>query len=1174
MSSHYDSFEKIRKSISESLGIPVSRIERISGLTPMQRDIYTDLAIKPDSTVYSLGLSVNLGTAIDRNLWEQAVLTAVSQEDAPRTRFCRYENEPFQFIDRASPVHFEFIDIADTDDFEKNVTEKIRKRYDPNDQELFSNILLRKPDGQHIAVLAVSLLVCDIYSGKIFFERVGAVYEALLKGQEPDKKNNRSFYDYAEESLGYFDSEEILQYWQNRLKNVEPLGFHTGFRTETGNTSETVTVAGNDLQEIKAYCKAGKCSIPAYFMAIYGLLSSRYFDPSEDFVISDIVAGRPEHYKDISGCFYQILPVLFPKEIFGSDVSVSAYLDYIKNYRKSLGHFRNISLFSQKRILTEQPADFFYDFIRTDVNMPGKTLRLNVYSFFSDNQVHFVIEESDALRLSVHYNEAFFSDGPNFLARIYSLSRQIIRGYVYLNQLDVLLEDERHKILADWNNTRTDYPKDKCIHQLFEEQAERTPDAVAVVFETAALTYGELNARANQVAHYLRDMGVGPEVLTGICAERSLDMVVGLLGILKAGGAYVPLDPAYPRERLGFMLSDSQVPVLLTQERLIEKLPGHRARVVCLDSDWGMISQESEENPVSGVKAENLAYILYTSGSTGKPKGVMVEHHSIFTLLCGFEQIAPSGKQPAGTVVCPFSFDVSVWEIFSMLCFGGNIHLLTPETFSSAESFASYLFDHNITSAYIPPALLLAVVIQLEKLTGRIRLHRILFGVEPIKEGILQRFRNLSDQLHIVNGYGPTEATICATFFYFDMAFDVERNTPIGTPAPDYQVYLVDSGLRPVPIGIPGELHIGGVGLARGYLNRPELTAEKFIPNPFSGEPGSRLYKTGDLARYLPDGNIEFLGRMDHQVKIRGFRIELGEIEAILTRHPDVREAAVIAREDRKGGKYLAAYIVTGFIPDRIPYRSLCLAGFEGNTVKVYTENISADGVCLTMVPDDFAEGKDILMNLLLPGRYEESRLKGKIRWRRGQEIGIQFELLPEEDSLVRQSMKYLIESLDLSKFLQRTLSGQLRDYLEQKLPHYMIPSSFVFLKELPLTPNGKVDRRLLSETDTSSGIRAEYVAPGTPVEEALAAIWGEVLGREQIGIHDNFFKLGGHSLLLIQVMSRVREVFQADLPMNSLFEYPVLTQLAKHIDISRWIAQTAPSPSDTEEGSFEEIIL
>jgi amino acid adenylation domain-containing protein len=1062
MSSNYDGFEKIRENISESLDIPVSRIERISCLTPTQRDVYSDLVIKPDSTLYSLGLSVNLGTAIDRMRWEQAVSIAVSQEDAPRTRFYRYEDEPFQFIDRASPVHFEFIEIADTDDSEKIITEKIRKRYDLNDNNLFNNILVRNPDGQFTAVLAVSLIVCDIYSGKIFFERVGAVYDALLKGQEPDKKDNRSLYDYAEESIRYFDSEEILQYWQNRLENAEPLGYHPGSRTETENTSETVIIEGNELQEIKAYTVANKCSIPAYFKAVYGILLSRYFDPSEDFVISDIVAGRSEHYKNTSGCFYQSLPVLFPKEILAPDVSVSAYLDYIKNYRKNLGHFQNISLFSQKQILTEQPVNFFYDFIRTNVNMRGETLRLNIYSFFSDNRVHFVIEESDALRLSVHYNERFFSEGSDFLARIHSLSRQIVRGAGHLNRLDVLLEDERHKLLVDWNNTRADYPKDKCIHQLFEEQAERTPDAVAVVFEDKHLTYRELNARANQVAHHLQAMGVGPEVLTGICVERSFEMVVGLLGILKAGGAYIPLDPAYPRERLGFMLSDSKVPVLLTWETLIEKLPCNRARLVCLDADREIISKESEENPVSGVKSENPAYVIYTSGSMGKPNGVMISHGGLCNLISAQIYIFDVYPDDCFFQFVSLGFDVATSDIFMALCSGSRLCLATKD---SVSDLARLLRDQMITHIEIPASVLSAVIF--EEIPS---LKAVISGGES---GSLDTAKRWGAGAAFFNAYGPTEATICNTVAKIE---NIDFKLHIGRPIANTQIYILDRHLRPTPIGTPGELHICGVGLARGYLNRPELTAEKFIPNPFGDEPGSRLYKTGDLARYLPDGNIEFLGRTDHQVKIHGFRIEPGEIEAVLTRHPDVREAVVIAREDRKEGKYLAAYIVTGFIPDRIPYRNISLAEFEGNTIKVHTENISVGGVCLTMVPDDFAEDKDIRLNLMLPGRSEECRLKGKIRWRRGQDVGIQFELLPDEESIVRESMTYLLESRDMSKFLQRTLSGQLRDYLEQKLPHYMIPSSFVFLKALPLTPNGKVDRRLLSETDTSLGIRSEYL--------------------------------------------------------------------------------------------------
>ncbi|OQX12300.1 MAG: hypothetical protein BWK80_43890, partial [Desulfobacteraceae bacterium IS3] len=404
--------------------------------------------------------------------------------------------------------------------------------------------------------------------------------------------------------------------------------------------------------------------------------------------------------------------MLFPKEISAPDISVSAYLDYIKNYRKSLGHFQNISLFSQKQILTEQPVDFFYDFIRTDVNMRGETLRLNSYSFFSDNQVHFVIEESDALRLSVHYNERFFSEGSNFLARVYSLSRQIIRGCAYLRELDILLDDERQKLLVDWNNTYADYPKDKCIHQLFEEQVKRTPDAVAVVFKDKQLTYGELNARANQLAHYLQAMGVAPEVFVGICVERSLEMVVGLLGILKAGGAYIPLDPAYPRDRLAFMLSDSQAPILLTQERLIEKLPGHKSRVVCLDTDWEMISQEKEENPDSGVRAENLAYVIYTSGSTGKPKGVMIYHEGLCNLA--LEQIRIFYVQSNSSILqlSSFSFDASISEVVMTLCRGAKLYIGTQESLLPGPVLIKLFRQQSITHVTIPPSGLVALPVE------------------------------------------------------------------------------------------------------------------------------------------------------------------------------------------------------------------------------------------------------------------------------------------------------------------------------------------------------------------------------------------------------------------------------------------------------------------------------
>jgi surfactin family lipopeptide synthetase A len=430
------------------------------------------------------------------------------------------------------------------------------------------------------------------------------------------------------------------------------------------------------------------------------------------------------------------------------------------------------------------------------------------------------------------------------------------------------------------------------------------------VFEDQQLTYRELNARANQLAHHLRKLGVGPEVLVGICIERSLEMLVGLLGILKAGGAYVPLEPEYPGERLSFMLEDTKAPVLLTQEHLRTKIPEHKAETIFLDSCWEVIAKENQENLSNETSTENLAYVMYTSGATGKPKGVMISHHNVVGFLHSFKQVTLEGEKRIGTSVATFSFDVSVEEIFSTLCFGGTVHLVSPECSTNVEYFANYLVDNHITMTYILPDLLRGVASHLEDMTDRMNLKCVITGLAPKKESLLQSIRNVSDQIRILNAYGPTEVTYGATAFEFLWANKPDRDVPIGRPFPNYEVYIVNSNLQPVPIGVVGELLIGGVGLARGYLNRPELTAEKFIPHPFSDKPGARVYKTGDLCRFLPDGNIDFIGRFDYQVKIRGFRIELGEIETVLKQHSDVKNTVVLAREDRPGDKRLVAYVV------------------------------------------------------------------------------------------------------------------------------------------------------------------------------------------------------------------------------------------------------------------------
>jgi amino acid adenylation domain-containing protein len=666
-------------------------------------------------------------------------------------------------------------------------------------------------------------------------------------------------------------------------------------------------------------------------------------------------------------------------------------------------------------------------------------------------------------------------------------------------QLPLLTEFERQQ-LAGWNNTETDYPKDACIHQLFEQQVELTPDAIALVLEEQQLTYKELNQRANQLAHHLCNLGVGAEVLVGICVERSLEMVVGLLGILKAGGAYVPVDPAYPPERLVFMLEDAEVSVLLTQARLVESLPKHQGRIVCLDTDWEIIERQSEANLISEVKLDNLAYVIYTSGSTGKPKGVQVLHSAVVNFLTSMRRCPGLTDQDTLLSVTTLSFDIAGLEIFLPLSVGGRLVMVSRFVATDGTQLLERLNDCVATVMQATPAtwrLLLAA-----GWSGSPQL-KILCGGEALS-------RELANQLvekgaSLWNLYGPTEATIWSTI---DRVENTEGTVCIGRPIANTQIYLLDEHLQPVPVGVPGELYIGGAGLARGYLNRSELTAQKFIVNPLSQEPSARLYKTGDLARYQRDGNIEYLGRIDHQVKVRGFRIELGEIEAVLSQHPDVRESVVVKREDASGNQRLVAYIVSNLTPERTPFKSECLAEFDGNpAVKLRTEDISLGGVGLLGVPDTCGPGQTVRLRLHLPGFDQDLWLAGTVAWCRRNQAGIELALGAIEQDLFQQSIAYLLETHGFWKFLQRTAVGSLRNVLKQKLPNYMMPSSFVFLNALPLTPNGKIDRKALPQPD-SFNAQLDSVAPQTEIEEAIATAWQQVLHAEKVGVDDNLWDI------------------------------------------------------------------
>ncbi|MBD0385366.1 MAG: amino acid adenylation domain-containing protein, partial [Nostoc sp. C3-bin3] len=617
--------------------------------------------------------------------------------------------------------------------------------------------------------------------------------------------------------------------------------------------------------------------------------------------------------------------------------------------------------------------------------------------------------------------------------------------------LPLLTEPER-ATLETWQQIHSHYPQDKCLHQLFEAQVAQNPNAVAVVFADESLTYHQLNQRANQLAHHLRSLGIGAQTKVGLCVERSIEMVVAILSILKAGGTYVPIDPTYPQQRSVFILEDAQVELLLTQSQLLEKFTNCPTQVLVLDTFVFSNTHLLAENLNLDVAADHVAYVIYTSGSTGTPKGVLCTHHNVVRLFQATKSWFNFNANDVWTLFHSIAFDFSVWELWGALIHGGKLVVVPYWVSRSPDEFYLLLFQQQVTVLNQTPSAFRQLM-RVDESVGAhqdLNLRLVIFGGEALELQSLQPWlqRHGDESPQLINMYGITETTVHVTYRPIT-ANDVfnHSGSAIGRPIPDLEIYILDQHEQPVPIGIPGEMYVGGAGVAQGYLNRPDLTNSKFISHPFSNNVLTRLYRTGDLARYLANGDIEYLGRIDHQVKIRGFRIELGEIDALLALHPDVAEVAVVVREDAPGEKHLVAYVVPCQKQNEI-------------------------------------------------------------------------------------------------------LTTNLREFLQQKLPDYMVPSAFVILDTLPLTSNGKLDRQALPAPEYNKSNATESLdTPRTPIEQALAEIWMELLHLESVGIYNNFFEMGGHSLLATQLLSRVRQQFQVDLPLKVIFtEGFTIAELAKII--------------------------
>ncbi|MBV6623802.1 MAG: amino acid adenylation domain-containing protein [Rivularia sp. (in: Bacteria)] len=843
-----------------------------------------------------------------------------------------------------------------------------------------------------------------------------------------------------------------LEYWQNKLTRLPVLELSTDkARTNEGEYEigiETFTFSEQLCLSLKALNQNCQNGLLKSLLAAFKCLLYKYTNQE------DIIVGS-----------YIRLPnnLDFNTLAFRSTISDNlCFNQLLEQVNQTVSEDLKHQDFSWQQLLKglstkdnhNHKSIFQVMFSLQDACVMDAPLPINVDDLQLDLSV-FVVEAAEGLKGTFIYNQQLFE--PQTIKRMINHFENLVSFVVdnpqtKVGEIAILSNAERHQILVEWNQTQLDYPHDKCIHQLFEEQVAKTPDALAVVFEQQQLTYRQLDNRANQLANYLQTLEIKPDDRVGICINRCLNMVVGILAILKAGAAYIPIDPNYPQERLSHMLDDSGISVLLTTEDLLPGLPQNKAKSICLDRDWqDLIAHHTQQSPESDVKPSNLAYIIYTSGSTGKSKGVMIEHHSLVNFTTTATKEYGINHRDRVLQFASISFDVAVEEMYPTLTNGATLILRTDEFLTNGERMLQKCDEWGITVLDLPTAYWhqLASDLATGEYLAPENLRLVIIGGEaviPEKVRTWQKSFQNNQYPELINTYGPTEATVVVTRCKLSESINQDTQLAqmtIGKPFDNVKIYILDSDLNPVPIGVPGELHIGGLCLARGYLNRPQLTAQKFICDPFN--PGMRIYKSGDLARFLPDGNIDFLGRIDHQVKIRGFRIELGEIETVLNQHPAVKQAIVIPQEYDTGDKRLIAYIV------------------------------------------------------------------------------------PQPT--------------------QSPTNKQLKQFLKTSLPEYMIPSGFVILEALPLTPNDKVDRKALPKPDkTNLNLEEEYLSARNDVEQKLVSLWEQAFGIHPIGIKDNFFSLGGNSLMATSMVAQIENLFGRKLTQAVFFQAPNIQQLADFI--------------------------
>ncbi len=903
-------------------------------LSNSQQGLWVLNQLMPGESLYHTPTAVRLNGNLDAVALRKALDAIVARHDALRTTFVTVEGTPRQVVTKHISLAMPLIDLTKLAETEREeqaqrlLRHEVRKPFDLSEGPLIRALLLKLKDEEHILLVTIHHIVTDGWSMGIFSRELSALYESFHNEQpSPLAELRIQYLDYADWQRRCFDGEVYrsqLAYWKEKFATLPAalelptdhprpnVQAYKAFRGER----HTIRLPKQTTKDLKLLCQKENVTLFMALLAAYLVLLHRYTGEG-DIVVGTPMAGRqmPET-EELIGLFINTLALR--TEVSG-DLSFRELLERVKQValeayaHQDLPFERLVKELQPERTLAHNPLFQVMFVLQSEEILPLQLSGLMAEHFRIDHvmanfDLTLDIAERDGQLVCLFETNADLFDSDT-IARMMDHFRILLAGTVTnpeqpISQLPLLSETERRQLLIEWNDTHNEYPADKCIQELFEQQVSERPDAVALVYEDRQMTYRELNSRANQLAHYLRRRAITPDTRVAICLDRSAEMIVTLLAILKAGGAYVPLDPAYPRARLQFMLEDAQAPVLLTQKALRESLPQNAAEVICLDELAEETARESTDNPAIETTADNLAYVMYTSGSTGKPKGVAVTHRNVVRLVKNTNYASFSADEvflQSSTI----SFDASTFEIWGSLLNGARLALLPPGPPSLTE-LGQALKRYQVTTLWLTAGLFhLMVDNHLEDLRS---VRQLLAGGDVLSVPHVRKvFTELSD-CRLINGYGPTENT---TFTCCYPVMDLSRvngSVPIGFPISNTTVYVLDRYLSPTPIGVPGELYIGGDGLARGYLDQPELNAERFVHDPFSGQPDARLYRTGDLVRYRASGEMEFIGRIDNQVKVRGFRIELGEIEAALAEHSSVREAVVVARKD-EGDKHLVAYL-------------------------------------------------------------------------------------------------------------------------------------------------------------------------------------------------------------------------------------------------------------------------